>query len=121
MTKAATVETQEEPKAKAPAKESLQEGQGSIIADGKEIVFQAGQTELPGMPEITRLRRLGLQYVGYAFEKMRIEDALDKTKQEIMMELRNEGRPSFGMRENGVTYIFNINAPQEKLEVKKKR
>ena len=121
MTKTAAAETQEGEKAKAPAKEALQEGQGSIITEGKEIVFQRGQTELPGMPEISRLRRLGLQYVGLTFEKMRIEEAMDKTRQEIMMELRSEGRPSFGMREDGVLYIFNINAPQEKLEVKKKR
>ena len=73
------------------------------------------------MPEATRLRRLGLGYVTQWFKTEEAKEMLDKVKQEILMELRDEGRSSFAMRENGVTYIFNINAPQEKLEVKKKR
>ena len=101
--------------------EALGEGQSSIIIDGREVVFQQGQTELPGMPQETRLKRLGNTYVSQTFVKAKEDDLLDKIKQEIMMEIRNEGRASFAMRENGVLYVFNINAPQEKLEVKKKR
>lgn len=105
----------------APPKEELEAGQSSIIIDGREMVFKSGQKELPGMPEVTRLRQLGLAFVDQTFVVEQAKAMLDKVKQETMMELRNEGRSSFAMRENGVTYIFNINAPQEKLEVKKKR
>lgn len=116
MTKTKEAETS------APKKESLQEGQVSIIVEGKEVVFPVGAAQLPGMPqEMTRLRKLAGAWVVKAQQVAEHQDLQDKVQQEIMMELRNEGRTGFAYREGGSTYVFSINAPDEKLVVKRKK
>ena len=105
----------------APKKEPLQAGQVSIIYDGKEVVFSADVLELPGMPEATRLKKLASAYVRKNLDVAEQQDLLLKVKQEIMMELRNEGRTGFAYRSSGATYIFEINKPEEALEIKRKK
>lgn len=105
----------------AATPEPLEEGKVAMILDGKQIVFAKDQMDLPGMPEASRLRKLADLFIRDEGAKAILVERQDKTKQDIMIELRNEGRSSFALRENGVTYLFDISAPQEKLEVKKKR
>ena len=100
---------------------NLDEGKVAMILDGKQIVFAKDQMDLPGMPEASRLRKLADLFIVDEMEKAATAARQDKTKQDIMIELRNEGRTGFALRENGVTYLFEVSAPQEKLEVKKKR
>ena len=105
----------------APPPDLLEEGKVALILDGKQVVFAKDQMDLPGMPEASRLRKLADLFIKDELVKAAAVDRQDKTKQEIMIELRNEGRTGFALRENGVTYLFEVSAPQEKLEVKKKR
>ena len=119
----ATVEKSTE-EATPPAAEivvNIEEGKVAMILDGKQIVFAKDQMDLPGMPEASRLRKLADLFIRDDLEKASITERQDKTKQDIMIELRNEGRTGFALRENGVTYLFDVSSPQEKLEVKKKR
>lgn len=106
---------------KAIPPEPIEEGKIAMILDGKQIVFAKDQMDLPGMPEASRLRKLADLFIKDEMAKAAVADRQDKTKQDIMIELRNEGRTGFALRENGVTYLFEVSAPQEKLEVKKKR
>lgn len=105
----------------APKKEALKEGQVSIVVEEKEVVFQVGQTDLPGMPEMSHLRKMAGAWVKKAGDIAIEEDLQDKLTQEIMLQLRSEGRTGFAYREGGSTYIFAINAPEEKLVVKRKK
>jgi hypothetical protein len=99
--------------------EPLEEGKVALILDGKQVVFAKDQMDLPGMPEASRLRKLADLFIQDDLAKTAATERQDKTKQDIMIELRDEGRTGFALRENGVTYVFNVSAPQEKLEVKK--
>lgn len=102
-------------------KEPLQIGKSSIIVDGKEIVFNKGQKELPGMPEISRLRAFADSYVAQVEEIEEETNRLNKIRQGIMLELKNEGRADFAFRRNDATYSFQIAAADEKLKVQKKK
>lgn len=111
----------QEKKAKSPRKEPLQVGKTSIIVDGKEIVFNRGQNDLPGMPEIGRLRKLADGYISQ-WENIENEiERLNKIRQAIMLELKQEGRADFAFRKGPMTYGFSIAAADEKLKVSKKR
>ncbi len=103
-----------------PKKEPLQEGQVSIVMDGKEVVFTS-DLELPGMPEAGRLRKLASAYVRKCVDVAEQNDLLLNVRQAIMMELRNEGRSGFAYRSGTGTYIFEINKPAESLEIKRKK
>ena len=73
------------------------------------------------MPEMSRLRKLAAAWVRKAGEIAEHQDLQDKVQQEVMMELRNEGRTGSAYREGGSTYTFSINAPDEKLVIKRKK
>ena len=119
MTK--TAEAPEEETTKAPKKEMLQEGQVSIIVEGKEVVFDQDVRDFPGMPDISRLRQLAGAFVKKTIDVEEQRDLLDKVKQEIMLQLRQEGRTSFAYRAGGSLFVFEITATEEKLDVKKKK
>ncbi len=109
-------ETVEKPKGPAV----LQEGQVSIMVEGREVVFQPDQMELPGMPDMGRLRRIAAAYVTQARKVAEARDGLQRLNQEAMLELRNEGRTGFAYRDAGKTWSFMIDAPAEQLIVKVK-
>lgn len=112
--------TETAPAVETPTATPLEEGQVSIIAEGKEVVFAAGQMELAGMPDITRLRVLAGAFVQKHLEVEEHKTKLGLVKQEIMMELRQEGRTSFAYRGGGRIFFFEITASEEKLEITKK-
>ncbi len=102
-------------------KPPLEIGKTSISVDGKEIVFGNGQTDLPGMPDVSRLRKLADAFVAQADMIETEESRLRKIRQEIMMELKGEGRADFAFRKGPVTYTFQIAVADEKLKVQKKQ
>lgn len=118
-----TVATKEkkDKKPKAPRKEPLQIGKTSIIVDGKEVVFNKGQSELPGMPEIGKLHKLANSYVTQAKAIDEEQERLNKINQAIMMELKQEQRTDFAFRKGSTTYAFTIKTADEKLKVSKKK
>lgn len=117
----ATLERTDEQKVKAPRKEVLQVGKTSIIVDGKEVVFNRSQKDLPGMPEISRLRRLADGFVSQSESIMEEQERLNKIRQAIMIELKQEGRTDFAFRKGEMTYGFTIATADEKLKVSKKK
>lgn len=124
MTQTEAVTKEKEPKIekpKAPRKEPLQVGKTSIIVDGKEVVFNRGQNELPGMPEVGRLRKLADGYVSQANTIDEEQERLNKIRQAIMLELKQEGRTDFAFRKGEMIYGFTIATADEKLKVSKKK
>jgi len=112
--------TDEDPGEEKQKREPLQVGKTSIIVDGKEIIFARGQKELPGMPEISRLRALAEGYAKQAEEIEEEQKRLNDIRQNIVMELKNEGRTEFAFRMADAIHLFTIVPTDEKLKVKKK-
>lgn len=121
VSKLESAQPQKEPKAKKPRKEPLQVGKQSIIVDGKEIVFNKNQRELPGMPEISRYRKLAEAWVIQNEEIEEEQMRLHRIRQEIMMELKKEQRTEFAYRKGSLTYEFSIVPTDEKIKVSKKK
>jgi len=121
MTEETLEKTAKEKKSPRPRKEPLQVGKSSIIVDGKEIVFNKGQSELPGMPDISKLRKLADAFVAQEREIFDEQMRLGKIRNEIMMELKKEQRTDFAFRKGTLTYAFTIATADEKLKVSKKK
>ena len=109
------------PKAKASRKEPLQVGKTSIIVDGKEVVCGRGQSDLPGMPELSRIHKLANGFVTQFDTIEEEQQRLDKIRQAIMLEMKQEGRTDFAFRKGPMTYGFAISSANEKLKVSKKK
>ncbi len=118
---AAAADTTEEVTAEAtPSENKLPLGKASVLVDGKEHVFNLDHPEFPGiLKDIGRLSILAKASVAQELRIAEEKEKRTKILNDILLELKNEGRSGFAYRQGAMTYEFEIASKLEKLVVKK--
>ena len=80
---------------------------------------EAKQKELPQMPARSKLGQACDKFIEHRDEMSEAQEKMEKLKEQVMLQMKSEGRSAFAYSKDGDNYYFELKETVEKLAVRK--